>query len=520
MVNDQLIRKFYITSLSATGFFLPLSIWLLTFFIIILVFIWLTDNGIKRIPNLTGSKKAVLITCIAYFIHIIWMINTSNIPKGALELKIKLPMLIFPLVIGLSKPLNRFEMKIVISSFIAGVVTSSIAGLVIKSWIASSMITETREISAFISHIRLALMTDLAIFGAAWYFILDFRTKEVKKYFYLFAALWLTVFLFILLSITGIIIFFVILYLTMIYLVFSLRKVFLKYVVLLFSFISIFLVSLYINIEIRSFYNPGSTYPFPPEQKTANGNPYQHYIERRDIENGHLVWFYINEKELKNEWRKRSPYQYDSTDKMGQELRFTLIRYLTSMGLRKDSIGIASLAAGDVNNIENGITNRLFTLRKPIKSKIYEVIWQIDYYHNGGNPSGHSVTQRIEYLKTGWEIFKRNFFFGTGTGDLSDEFKLQYLNDNSALRPQYRHLTHNQYLTFLGSFGIIGFVIISLSLVIPAFVNRSFRSFLFFVFSVVMILSMLGEDTLETHTGVSLFAYFYSLFIFGKENEA
>ena len=26
---------------------------------------------------------------------------------------------------------------------------------------------------------------------------------------------------------------------------------------------------------------------------------------------------------------------------------------------------------------------------------------------------------------------------------------------------------------------------------------------------------MLGEDTLETHTGVSFFAYFYSLFVFG-----
>jgi hypothetical protein len=30
---------------------------------------------------------------------------------------------------------------------------------------------------------------------------------------------------------------------------------------------------------------------------------------------------------------------------------------------------------------------------------------------------------------------------------------------------------------------------------------------------------MLGEDTLETHTGVTFFAYFYSLFIFGWQKE-
>jgi hypothetical protein len=515
MFNDQLIRKFYITSLSAIGFFLPLSIWLLTLFIIIIILVWFADNGIKRIQELTGSKKAIFISIIAYFVYIIWMINTSNITKGALELKIKLPLLIFPLVIGLSKPLNRYEMKLVISFFIAGVVTSSIAGLAINYGPSSSVVKETREISVFVSHIRLALMTDMAIFASVWYFISGYKTKGAKKYIFLIAAAWLTLFLFILLSLTGIIIFFVILYITIIYFVFSSHTTILRYAVLSISLICLFLVSLYIRNEIRSFYNPGNTYPFPPEQKTANGNPYQHFIERKDIENGHLVWLYISEKELRTGWTKRSSFKYDSIDKKGQELRFTLIRYLTSMGFTKDSVGIASLSDRDINNIEEGITNKLFTEWKPIKSKIYELIWQIDNFRNGGNPSGHSVTQRIEYLKTGWKIFKRNLIFGTGTGDLPDEYKLQYERDNSILRPQYRHLAHNQYLTILASLGIVGFVMMSLSLLVPVFLSKNYRSYLFIVFIITIVLSMFGEDTLETHTGISFFAYFYSLFIFG-----
>lgn len=449
MFNDQLIRKFYITALSAIGLFLPLSVWMLTFSIIIFVLVWLSGNGIKKIHDLTGTGKAVLIACVAYLIHLIWMINTSNLIAGAAELKIKLPLLIFPLVIGLSQPLNKHEMKLVISFFITGIVISSITGVVIKIGAVSSDIAATREISVFISHIRLALMVNLALFASAWYFITDSDKKRGVAYLYLGAALWLTVFLFILLSLTGIIIFFTLLFITMFRVISSLKRGFLRNISITGSIAAISLVSLFVINEIRSFYKPGNAYPLPPEEFTVNGNPYQHFIERKDSENGNQVWLYINENELRNKWDSRSRFKYDSLDKKGQELRFTLIRYLTSMGLRKDSLGASSLTNVDVKNIENGITNRILAGGNPIKSKLYELIWQIDYFKKGGNPSGHSVTQRIVFLKAGMKIFSRNFFFGTGTGDVVDEFTLQYESDNSILRPQYRHLSHNQYLLFL-----------------------------------------------------------------------
>jgi hypothetical protein len=206
-------------------------------------------------------------------------------------------------------------------------------------------------------------------------------------------------------------------------------------------------------------------------------------------------------------------------DDNGQEIRFTLIRYLTSMGSRKDSAGVAALTAQDIRLIERGYANRRYLDGTGIRDRLDEIFWQIDYYLNGGNPQGHSVTQRLEYLKTGWHVFRRFPLFGTGTGDLIDQFNLQYETDLSLLDKQFRRISHNQYLTSLATFGIVGFLIFWIALILPALMKKGFRNDLFALFFLILFISMISEDTLETHTGVTFFAYFYSLFLFYKPVE-
>jgi hypothetical protein len=324
------------------------------------------------------------------------------------------------------------------------------------------------------------------------------------------------VFLFLLLSLTGIIIFAILLIISLFLVVRQSKNSILKISLILIVAASFISTVFFISGEIKSFYKKGSAYSYPLKNQTVNGNPYQHYPERKDIENGNQVWIYLNEDELRKEWNSRSLIKYDSNDFRDQKLRYTLIRYLTSTGLTKDSAGLAKLRDIDIRFIENGITNILFTEGKPVKSKVYEVIWQIDYYINGGNPSGHSVTQRMEYMKKGWHLYEENVLTGTGTGDIKNEFKNQFRKENSMLESRFIYLPHNQFLTFLISFGIIGFIIISCSILIPAVMKKVFRSFLFNCFFIIILLSLFGEDTLETHPGVSFFAYFYSLFVFGN----
>jgi hypothetical protein len=191
---------------------------------------------------------------------------------------------------------------------------------------------------------------------------------------------------------------------------------------------------------------------------------------------------------------------------------------MTSAGLTKDSTGFSAMTPADIGYVEKGITNRNFLSWSPWRSKAYEIIWQIDYFRNGGNPSGHSITQRLVYARTGLNIFLRNPLLGTGTGDLRLEYMRQYDVEGSVLDKAHRLLSHNQFLNFLITFGIIGTIIIMWSLFFPFISKTRFKGYMPAVFIMLLVLSMLWEDTLDTHTGVSFFAYFYSVFIFGNEN--
>jgi hypothetical protein len=478
---------------------------------------WLAEGGIKKLHCLPGSKRSTLIFCSFYLIYIVWLINTSDIPSGLQELKIKLPLLALPLAISLSQPLNKQEIRLVIFFFIAGVTISSLTGVILRYGSVLSGISDTRVLSLFIPHAHLAIMSVFAIFCSVWYFYSSPDIRKIFKYTYLVTAIWLTVFLFILLSVTGILLFAFTTFLTIILYAYRSNSRLKRYSLVSILLLLVAVAAIYIVNEIKSFYKESDAYPFPLVQYTANGNLYQHFPDRKDRENGNKVWIYLNEDELKKEWNLRSHLAYDSLDMKGQELRFTLIRYLTSAGLRKDSLGLSSLSSRDIVNIENGIANKLFTEGKPIRSKIYDIIWQIDYYRNDGNPSGHSITQRIEFFKTGLNIFLRAPLFGTGTGDLNKEYELQYRLDKTLLIPSYRYQAHNQYLTFLISFGITGFLLISLCIAYPVIVTKRFNDYMFLIFSMIVLLSLFGEDEFETHTGISFFAYFYSLFIFGYE---
>jgi hypothetical protein len=518
MTNGNLFRKLYLAVLSAIAFFLPLSVWLLSFFTILLAIVWFAGGSFSNIKLLLKKKKTVLIFLGFYIVYVIWMAGTNDFSSGLWELKKKIPILVFPLAVGLSDPLSVKEIKNLLSFFISGVVLSSIIGVAAKIVPVLSGLTDPREISLFDSHIRLALMAVFSIYCCGWLYLNSERENK-RNLIYPAVAVWLTAFLFLLLSVTGLIVFSAVMILTSLIVVVKSDKPFYKYSISALLLLFLGTATFFILREIKSFYRESASYPVPLEKATLNGRDYLHYSGRKDIENGNRVWIYINEDELRKEWNRKSQIPYDSTDRKGQVLRFTLMRYLTSEGLRKDSLGISKLERKDIANIENGMTNHLFSEGKPVRAKIYQVIWQIDYYFKGGNPSGNSVTQRFEYLKTGWHIFQRAPFFGSGTGDLVKEFERQYNLDKTILTPEYRAQTHNQYLTFLISFGIVGFVIICFTTLFPFIKNNGFRSYLPTIFVVITFLSMLGEDPLETHTGVSFFAYFYSVFIFGKSDE-
>jgi hypothetical protein len=505
-------RLFYICSLSAAAFSLPLSVWLLSFFTIMVALSWFLCRGWEKLRQPGREKSHILIFLLVYAVYLAWMINTSDTASGLTELRLKLPLLIFPVVTGLLPAPDKNELRIILAAFIAGVLISSVYGIFAGVQSVFLNHADPRTLSPLISHIRLSIMAVFSIFICLWYAVY-LKERSVWRIFFICSSVLLTVYLFLLLSFTGLVLFAA----AFIFSGFALtyksgRKALVAGFALLLLF-AMLAVSLSVNNELRRFQRPEKPGPIPTSCLTLNGNSYFSDTLRHDRENGNPVWVFICEKELRENWNRVSKMNYDSTDKAGQKIRYTIIRYMSSAGLKKDSAGIASLARTDIRNIESGMTNRNFATWGPLKRKLYETAWQIDYYRNGGNPSGHSVTQRLVFLKTGWRIFRSHPFAGVGTGDLKSAYAAQYEKDNSPLEPGYRLLCHNQFLTFLDSFGAVGFLIVCFAVFYPFVRGKAPRHFLPALFFGITVLSMLWEDTLETHTGISFFALFYSLLV-------
>jgi hypothetical protein len=252
--------------------------------------------------------------------------------------------------------------------------------------------------------------------------------------------------------------------------------------------------------------------------KTINGNLYLNDTLRKETENGNYVWREVCEQELKSNWNRRSTLDYDGLDLKNQKIKYTIIRYLTSKGYGKDSVGISLLTPKDIFLIESGIANERLGTKFSISNRIYQIIWEIKEYTKNQNSSGHSVAQRLEYWATSIRIIKSNLLIGVGTGDVKDEFQKEYQRTNSSLSKQYRLKSHNGYLLITVAFGLIGLFIFLYSLFYPPYILKMYNNYYFVVFFIIFLLSQINEDTIETQAGVTFFAFFNSLFLFYKKD--
>lgn len=517
-MNRDLIKRFanfrtlYLLFLFVILVSLPLSKYLASAAQILLVITWLAEGRFDEKWRRIKNKPQILIFTLLFFIPLLAMTYTLDISYGLRDLRVKLPLLFLPLILGSIKPLNSNEMRFVLGGFVSAVLIGALISLSIMLGIGPEAYSNDRESILFISHIRFALMVVLAVF-ILFYYSFNPRTHSRLKIILIPCALGLIAFLFLLKSLTGVII------LVTGGMILALRwglkladPMARWFMVVGLATIPV-LAGFYLSGQVARFYtvreNDGQ-----PDLHTAKGNPYWHDTANPMVENGYFVGLYQCQTEMREAWNTVSEMDYDGRDLKGQELKYTLIRYLTSMGLRKDAYGVSQMTPDDIRLVENGFANCMYRKPQRFSVRIYETIWEIDQYRKGANPSGHSVTQRLEYLKTGWAIFRDHPIFGVGTGDVGTVFDRKYEEMHSPLDPLWRLRAHNQFLTFLISFGLIGFILIAAALIIPVMVAGKKNPYLIMMFLLVALLSMLNEDTLETQAGVAFFAVFYCIFIF------
>ena len=511
----------YFTGLLLLAIGLPLSLFVMSIAQFVLVAAFLLERNYReRIQDFLLNIPALVLTGI-YFMHVAGLLFTSNFSWAAHDLKIKLPLLLMPFIISTAKPLSKKQFEMLLLIFIGAVLAGSLIAMAVLTGVIAHPVNDIRDIFTFnVSHIRFALLTCIAIFSSAYLIYKNYYSgSPVKKTGLLLLGIWFIVFLVLIESMTGITVLLATAFILGAYFLFRGKNKALRLTIAAILILAAFSVYRFLQQTYSGLNKVHYEDTSAPELFTARGNPYVHNLDDKHRENGYLIWMYYCDDELRSEWNKRSEFPYDSLDMRKQELKYTLIRFLTSKGLRKDAEGVNKLSDKEIHSVEKGIANVNYQDITNLKARLQQIFWEYNNFVKGGNPQGHSVMQRAEFWKAAYGIFKDHFFLGTGTGDIVDAYKVQYEKMKSPLAPKWRLRAHNQYLTFAATFGIFGIFYFILALVFPMFWLKRSRDFLYVTFWITAILSMIMEDTLETQAGVTFFAFFNCLFLFARDDE-
>lgn len=432
---------------------------------------------------------------------------THDISAALEDLRTKIPLYSIPLSVVALPMRERKHIHWIVGVFLMVVLITSLFnyGSYVHWW-GDRVYDDIRGLSLFISHIRYSLMVILAIVFLAGWFIRRYRFYQLT----FIPVAWLLYYTYFSQVGTG---YYVLAGVVMLLVFFKFRSIqhlLLRRLLSLVVLLGIIGAIVFVYFEIRPVEHKVKLTADLFGGKTVNGTVYRNDSPGRMIwENGYPVQVYMAETELAKEWNKASDYDYWGTDLKGNDIRWLVMRYMTSKGLRKDSVDFHKLTREDIHFIESGIGSVELT-RGGIFSQLYRVRKQLQYNED---PSGQSLLERLEYVRAGLRIIGEHPLFGVGLGDIKPAFDQMYEETHSKLRPESRHTTHNQYLTTWITSGVFGFIAFLLWWGVFFASGMKRKAVEWSCFALICILSFLNEDTLETQTGLTFVAFFFGLSI-------
>lgn len=120
----------------------------------------------------------------------------------------------------------------------------------------------------------------------------------------------------------------------------------------------------------------------------------------------------------------------------------------------------------------------------------------------------YSLSRRLLAHKVAISIFRQNIITGIGSGNISSEIERIYREEHPYILPENIITPHNQYLKTLAGEGITGFFIFITCFYFPLFYRRNFRFHLLSSLYILLSLSFIVEDTLETQLGLNFSVFF------------
>lgn len=468
-----------------------------------LVVAWVINGDYSMSLFRYWKRKDILIFSFSYSIFLLAALSSENWNETGRLLLLRLPIFAIPFFINGVKTFDYKTTKFLLNYIIFSCLLTTLIGLGVFIYQDNSFYENSRDLASFISNIRLSTLIVFCLLLMGW-----IRTQQphlfyFKNIFYYIIAIWFIAFLVLMKSVNGIFILIFVTWLTFIVNVFKHPSISKK---VLFFFISIILpvAAIYTILEeYIAFYNYEQVDFNHLETTTASGNLYLH-ANNGDVENGHYVRIYISDIELQEAWEKSSNKPYEN-------YRELILRYMSSMGLRKDKEGFAHLSEKDIQNIENGIANQKYANPFNFRGRIYETIWELEKYKRTGDPNGKSFSTRLQLWKTCFRLIGANFLQGYGEDNIKTILKEEYEKSAPPMDNQHRMRPHNQFLYVFLMGGVFSFVIFVFCIFQPLLYPKRLY-YLVLMLLWIMFIAMLNDDTLNTQAGIAQFATLFTLF--------
>lgn len=461
---------------------------------LLLIVNWLLEGRWQEKWQMAKASKLLHAFWVLSLMYVVGLLWTDNLTEGMETVRSMVPLWVAPTIILTSRPVRGITRTIILGCFVIAVMVVTIIGFV--RWLTIPDLPY-RDIIPYISHIRFSLICCMAIFivCSKHSMLTNGRFRTLFVIVRVAFAVWLLFFLLLLRSYTG----FVVLAVASLVICLYYRRW--KWLALWLTGTA--LCALMVWLGCHSYYDLVPMATEPLKEYTEAGRPYYH-AQDGFVENGNYVNNYICREELRAGWARRSSVSLDNVSPSGFALEKSLIRYLNALGLPKDSVGVAALTDDQVDEIAQGVANPVYRHGFMPKRMLYVMLFEYESYRCYHAVEGFTMLQRIALWECAWKVFLSQPLIGTGTGDLQDEMHRVFVDEDSPLQEYNKH-PHNQYLTLLAMFGVLGFAIVAF------FFLRALRkpsSPLMLAWLTMILLSFLTENTLDTLAGIMVCTWF------------
>ena len=500
---------FYLFGIMALAVAMPLSHFVMGLACFLLFLNWIAEwNWREKRIRLRKNRQGLWFAAF-YLVYAIGLIRVTDWGAAGKEMLTKLPFLLSPLVVITSKPLKSKELRSVFTAFILATLFGCCWNF---GYAQTHVLDNMREMSRFIDHIRFSLCVVLSIVLCFHHLVHPANNNTPIRFIYLIISLLLLSYLLYAQTLSGIFILMVIALCYVIHLIENQKNTITKWTLggLLGVLLTAAVVyTLYITYDYFHVKEP------TPDRAalTASGNPYT-FEDNPMVENGHYIEHYVCKEELQTAWAMRSDTLYDDLTAA------TLTRYLNSLGLRKDSAAVMSLSDNDIRNIEHKTANVYYTHTGSLRRALYETYFGLTLYEKHGVINESSMLERIELWRASWQIIREHWLLGVGIGQQRAALDRQLELQHSPIADKKKNRgSHNQFLTFWMAAGIIPLLYFCFLLVYPFVEMKKRITFVYTALILLLVLSMLVEDTLNAQTGRMMFTIFVPLMLFSDNRQ-